>query len=490
MKRRYEKGQALLLVVVAMGIFLIGALGLAVDGAQMYGHRQMAQAAADAGAQAGIMSIFNGTAGTGASAFPTSGTFNCAVSDLKTPCKYAAFNRFGGTAADIVTVDYPDSTAAPGVTLAASAPVNLIRVTVQRTIDTGLIRFLGPSTSTVKAVAIAAIVDVFAPVPILVTHPTLSGALSTNGGPTITICGGPTRSIQVNSSSATSLNMNSNTTIDLSKAGPLDSLLNPCTTGTGADFGDFGGPGTPNFTFVSGVGKFVQPASPILDPLASVPEPAAPAAAPAATALANNVSGCPVAPPKPCKLYSPGLYAGGISIQNETAVFKPGLYYMEGGGFKNRSNGMMVMATGFASDPNTGAGMVVYNHGAGTFDVGSNSAANLVGSDAGSIYKSILFFEDRNAPANTGVGGSDEHRFGGGGEVFLKGTIYISNSLSVMTATAGHYQNVLLQGTPGSNTRIVGEIIVSTLKMGGNAGITMQLDATATLNIRQVALVK
>ena len=148
------------------------------------------------------------------------------------------------------------------------------------------------------------------------------------------------------------------------------------------------------------------------------------------------------------------------------------------------------MATGFASDPSTGAGMVVYNTGAGTFDVGANSAANLVGSDPTSVYKSILFFEDRSGPANTGVGASAQHKFGGGGAVFLKGTIYISNSLSIMKATPGQYQTVLLQGTPGSTTKIVGEIIVSALKLGGNASITMQLDPTATLNIRQVALVK
>jgi uncharacterized membrane protein len=43
-----------------MSILLIGALGLAIDGGQMYAHRQMAQAAADAAAQAGIMSIFDG----------------------------------------------------------------------------------------------------------------------------------------------------------------------------------------------------------------------------------------------------------------------------------------------------------------------------------------------------------------------------------------------------------------------------------------------
>jgi hypothetical protein len=493
-RKHNEKGQALLLAVAAIGILLIGAVGFAVDGGNMYLNRVMAQAAADAGAQAGIMSMFAGTNGTSANPFSTSSTFNCTTTDLRTPCVYAAKNGVGGTAADTVTVDFPATSVAPGVNFATGADT-IIRVTVTRNIDTTLMRLLGTNTATVKAVAIAAIVSVVAPVPILVTHPTLSGALSSNGNPTIAICGGPSRSIQVNSSSATSLAMGNNTTIDLSHAGPLDSLVSPCTTGTGADFGDFGGPSTNNFTFTAGSkpGKFLQPASPIRDPLASVPAPgdaggqAIPAAAPVTTPLANGVGGCPASPPKACNLWSPGRYPTGIDVKNETAVFKPGLYYIDNGGFTNSANGVMVMATGVAADATTGSGMVVYNAGTGTFKVGSNSEANLVGSDAGSIYKGILFFESRTAPANTGV---NAHRFGGGGSVTLKGTIYISNSLAVMNATPAQYQEVKLQGTPGSSTQIIGEIIVSALSLGGNAGITMQLDPAATLVVRQVALVR
>ena len=40
MSRANQRGQAILLVVVAMGIFLIGALGLAIDGSQLYGQRK------------------------------------------------------------------------------------------------------------------------------------------------------------------------------------------------------------------------------------------------------------------------------------------------------------------------------------------------------------------------------------------------------------------------------------------------------------------
>ena len=70
------------------------------------------------------------------------------------------------------------------------------------------------------------------------------------------------------------------------------------------------------------------------------------------------------------------------------------------------------------------------------------------------------------------------------------GTVYVTNSLAIMTATPGQFQNVLLQGTPGSNTVITGEIVASTLTLGGNAGITMFLNPAEVLHIRQVCLVK
>lgn len=154
------------------------------------------------------------------------------------------------------------------------------------------------------------------------------------------------------------------------------------------------------------------------------------------------------------------------------------------------------MATGFADDPDTGPGMLVYNTGnanADTFDVGANSQAHLVGScDTLTCdrYKGILFFQDRTSGGHTGIGGNKGHKFGGGGALSLIGTIYVTNSLAIMTATPGQFQEVLLQGTPGQSTVITGEIVASTLSLGGNAGIQMFLDPSQVLHIRQVSLVK
>src|SRR5204863_4371974 len=96
-KRKAEKGQALLLVVVAMGIVLVGGLGLAIDGSQLYAHGQMAQAAADAAAVAGITSMYSGVnkVATNPSKFDTAATIDCKATPDPLPCKYARLNGFG-----------------------------------------------------------------------------------------------------------------------------------------------------------------------------------------------------------------------------------------------------------------------------------------------------------------------------------------------------------------------------------------------------------
>ena len=238
-----EDGQAVIIVALAMSIFLIGAVGLGVDGAHLYSQRQMAQTAADAAATSGMMSVFNSTNTSGAAAFSTSGSFTCGTSDAKTPCVYGRNNGFGGTASDTVTIDFPGSAGAPGVSLATGYPVNVVRATVSRNVNTLLMGLIGQTATTVQATATAAIVSVVSPVPILVTHPTMASSLSLQGTPTIKICGGPSRSIQVNSTSATAAATGGNSSIDLSHAGPNDTNGN-CTTGTGADLGVTGGPST------------------------------------------------------------------------------------------------------------------------------------------------------------------------------------------------------------------------------------------------------
>ena len=254
----------------------------------------------------------------------------------------------------------------------------------------------------------------------------------------------------------------------------------PVPAGNGASFGNAGGPYPYPGRLQTGVGRYIAPSSPIGDPLANVSPPARPTTIGTKAPLAKGTSGCPAAA-NDCQLYQPGYWAGGIQVKNETAVFTPGIYYMGSKGFENAANGEMYMCVGCAGTTETGQGMLVYNTGGGTFQVNANAGARLLGTPMDSIYKGILFFNDRDAATAT-------HKLGGGGELSLRGTIYITNTKLLMYG--GTVQTVLLQGNPGNQTVIEGQIITSRLELGGNAGIQMLLSAAPVYTVAQVALIR
>lgn len=478
-----------MLVVVAMSLFLVGVVGLAIDGSHLYAERQMAQAAADAAAQAAIRSVFTGSNTSGTSGFSTGGSFTCASSDNRTPCYYAqTLNGFNGSL-DTVTVDFP-STAAVGVptsTLSSSDPVNLLRVTISRQVTTTFFKLIGSWTPSVQASATGAIVSIVSPIPSVITHPSIADALSVTGS--LTICGGPQQSIQVNSSNAAAFSSG----LALACGGPST---------TGGDLGAFGGSTTNPGVSLGSTGHYVGPSLPVQDPLAGVVAPTIPATIPPQSGQSCSVLGhcgsCPGGAGS-CTEYLPGLYntVNGINIPGGTAMFDPGIYYINGGGFKT-INSTVGMCTSCAADPTTINGMLVYDTGpvsggctvtgGFTLDTSSDvfygagvSAASLTSTPAAPYY-GILFFEDRNACAHT-------HTIGQGTACFsLIGTVYITNTLAIMTANPAQYQSVAYNGTC-SGTQRDGPIIVSKLTVGGNSTMTMGYP-TSVLNLRQVALVQ
>jgi hypothetical protein len=424
---------------------------------------------------------------------------------------YARNDGFGALATDQVVIDFP-SAATVGIdstTLSSSDPVNLLRCTITRPVPTGLMRMLGAgSSTTIKAVGVAAIVSVLAPIPIIVLHPTLLGSFSINGTPTITICGGPSQSIQVNSHNGTAVSLSGGSnTVDLSHAGPLD-LLGDCSAGTGADFGNWGAnqasyPGGLCQTGCTGLetgtaGHYIDPSSPILDPLKDVVAPTDSGVAGTQTTITTGATGttwgCP--PSQTCTHFTPGTFATGILVKNTLGYFDPGIYYIPSGGFTMDSNSGAQISTGVGGPAGFTNGILVFNSGNNKADVisinsnaGTKGPITLVGSDQSSSYKGILFFQDRTSAAHIGTGPSPGHVLQGGGNMSLTGTIYLTNTKATMVADATHYQNLSLQGNPGSTTTITGEIIVDTLSLGGTAGIKMNLNPAAINKIREVALV-
>jgi hypothetical protein len=403
---------------------------------------------------------------------------------------------------------------------------HLLRVTVTRPVGMTLTQFVGLSSFDVKASATAAIVDIISPVPIIVTHPTMAGALDMNGTTGVTITGGPQRSIQVNSNGTNPAGAAyigpSSGSVDLRGAGP---------NGTGGDFGTFGGPTgartcTPAATCSidsvqpGSTGHYLDPSSPVQDPLAGVPAPTEPAAAsaPASCITTGHCGDCPPpgagltgTKPASCQEYFPGKYSSLDLTGVASAIFDPGVYYIEGGGFTLK-NDAVTMCTSCTPNPITKQGMLIYDTCAGAqpcalnsdatngFTVDTNANAALLGAGVSSFtstgapaapYYGILFFEDRNSNAHVGNGAHQAHTIGQGNGCFSAvGTIYITNTLATMKSNAAHYQQVQYHGNPCTGVQNYGEIIVSQLTVKGVSGINMGLFPNGFLKVRQVALVQ
>ena len=218
---RREAGQAMLFIVLGLGLFLIGAMAFAIDLSNMWFNRQSAQTAADAACTAGVMDMLvgatNGSMPSGAN-FTSGAAFDCNSTPTAAPCSYAALNGFNssinqssansGTLGNNVYVDFPAASSVnlsslnlPGASVAATP---LIRVTAVNNVTTWFAALLkGMTKQRAAGQAICGVIQATSPIPILVLHPTLQQSFSVQGNPNISIVGGPNKSIQVNSCSAT-----------------------------------------------------------------------------------------------------------------------------------------------------------------------------------------------------------------------------------------------------------------------------------------------
>ncbi len=386
----HEGGQAVILVVVAMSIFLIGALGLAIDGGQMYAQRQMAQGAADAAAQAGIESILNGTNATSSHPFGTGSapiaSSVCTTTDLRTPCVYARNNGFGGTSADTVTLSYP--TTVSGVTL-SSASGAAIEVTVQRTLQPGLIQFVGAGTSTINAKGIAGLIPTVSPYCMIVLDPTSASAFQAINGANLTLNG---CALAVDSKSSSAANI-----VGSSVTASAINVVGGVTMSNG---------GTASPTPKTG-------AAATADPFATLPAPAS------GSCLYTNLSLT-----SGTTTLNPGTYCSGILVSNTASVtFKPGTYVINGGGMGFSGSGTV-----------TGSGVMFYLTGTnstyGSVTV-SNGAKITFSAQTSGTYLGVVFFQDRS------ITSSNNASFAGGTTMQITGTLYFpASSVSILNGTA------------------------------------------------------
>jgi hypothetical protein len=354
----------------------------------------MAQAAADAAAQAGSLSIMKGT-NTSAPSFGTGSnpaSYTCTTTDQRTPCVYARDNGFGGTTADTVILSYPATVS--GVTLLSSAAVPGIAVSVQRTLQTGLIRLVGgPATSSITAKATAGIVGAVSPYCVYVLDPSSADAFSATGGYTMKANG---CAIAVNSSSSQAVSITGGFAVTTTKFNDVGGVI--LTSG---------GSSTPAVT--TGATK-------VNNPLASLP-----------TLTPGSCSTHPTMfSPASGSTLQPGTYCGGISVGGGASVtFAAGQYIINGGGIgfgggsSATGSGVLFYLTG----TNT---LGVYASGAATtyqsVDIGNSVNVTLSAPTSG-VYQGILFFQDPSITLRT-TGGTNYATFDGGANMKLSGTLY------------------------------------------------------------------
>jgi hypothetical protein len=354
-----QAGQTTTIVALILGLFLLGLAGLTVDVTNWWVHRQTAQGAADAACTAGVMDMLANASGEAFGGFPAGSppaAFACSSATTAAACQYAALNGYNGTgrvanqASNDVLISFPSSVPGlsvcsptnppPCVPAATTVPNPFILVNVWDRVPTSFTRLLsGRNTKDVAASAVCGILTATAPVPIIVLNPSCQHSFELSGSSTVKIIGGPTRSIEVNSSNTTcaaatnasSNQCNGNPTIDLSQGGPNFS---------GSEFAVVGQPKSAPTNFKPGTTGDWATGGPISDPYALVGAPTLPSASPtdgnpvSVPYDANNQSstdlgtGCP--DHSGCLLYKPGLYTNAIVVKGVTAIFAPGIYYMQG----------------------------------------------------------------------------------------------------------------------------------------------------------------
>ena len=592
-----ESGQTNIFVLLILGIFFLGFIGLAVDYSNLWFHRQMAQGAADAACQAGAMDLLVDYSGGGPNqgGFTPGTNFDCKDLPSCAPCRYAALNGYTGgllvadTPGANVTVSSPGSVPGSSPPPGSIAAIPFLRVDV---LDRASVYFssllTGQRTTDVRAFAVCGLQLAKAPIPIIVLNPSCQHSLQVSGSATLKIVGGPTKSVQVNSTggnsacaAATQASANScsgNGTIDLSQGGPAFS---------GSNFGTFGGPGPAPVNFIPGATGSWGQGTPIGDPYAQVQPPSRPVAlsptngpSPNSTApiqVPYGVDGCPdhsTGPNLACDKYLPGRYDKPIVVTNRTAIFVPGVYYIEptsytaanggrsggycgtagsgctaGGSGQCRAdfvvgnNGVVRPASNSAVGSDGSNGVIFYlsgpggatgyggavfqanagNPGGRTIDSFPRTGLTCDGSlpasqlsipssvngnvllgqctAQGNYYgapstdtisltgvRGLLFFQNR---ANADQNGQSNMQ--GGGGLALSGTLYAHNCPGSPNCSAfptDYNAFIQLQGTPGTGTYILGEIVADQLVETGNGAIGMQLNPNAVYFILKATMLR
>jgi hypothetical protein len=420
-----RRGQVLLMVTFAL-IPMFGIIGLVTDFGYMHFVKMSAQTAAEAAAQAAIISYHEtvggsnpvcGIAGVVCSAEPSDCASNIttATSAIDHGCMYAQNHGFNSTNQRVTYQAGVQSTppTAPG---SGTASYWVTFRVIQR-VPQLFSAVLGNASGLVAARSTAAVQGASDCIYALNPSNSVIGLSVGGTASLVSSCG-----VYVNSSNSCAISTNGAGSI--LSAPEYDSVGGACTQN----------PLTP--TANTGL-------APTSDPLAALPVPAS---APYTCDHIGTYS------PSSDTTLSPGVYCGGIHVGNATYTFSAGTYILVGGGLSTQSSNSHIIGNGGVTFYNTfGATTNSSNYSYTGIQISANSTVSLIAPTSGT-YAGVLFFEDRNSPA-----ANDD--YGGGSTAVYQGIIYAKNAQvtmygnsSVSTAyTMLVADTIRLVGTSGFN---------------------------------------
>ena len=384
-----RRGAVAVLVAVCL-VPMICVMGLVLDGGLMLSQKRRTQAVADASAAAAAASIFSRySIDSGLDPLGKAAAAGRAIASAN------QFTNDGKTSK--VTINIPPSAASKNLAGKAGCAEAIVTYYQPRYFSaifgSGNVAITARAVSQVKGTPTASI---------LLTDPTMPGALTLTGGARLTTNSG----VQVNSNSTYNASTNPN-------GGAV-------IVSNGAYMTDNGG--------VSIVGNYNIPswassnnffsqkpstgASAMADPFASV-------ATPTTNGLASRSA---PNPPYGRATLNPGVYNGGLTLGGGmTITMNPGIYYMKKGDF-NVANGVNL----------SGSGVTIFLDKDSSINLhgGTNVSLSAPTTTASGGVPGIVLFQDRT---NT----TSLNSFANGANVNMTGTIYAPNS--AMTIAGGAY---------------------------------------------------
>jgi hypothetical protein len=433
---------------------MFGLLGLVTDIGYMHYVKESTQAAAEAAAWSAVVD-FHAT--TGGATYTCGGNVVCqstptaCTPSITTPqnsiehgCMYAQAHGFNG--AGQVTYQSGNSSTPPTAPGMGTAPYWVTFRVAQR-VPQLFSAILGNTSGMVVARSTGTLVG--ATDCIYALNRTVPSAISIGGTASLTsACG-----IYDNSSATCALSTNGGGVLS---APEYDVVGTACTQNPLTP--------TPN----AGV-------APTGDPLAGLPAPASAPYTCNQTYPNGNGNGSTIN-------LQPGVYCGGIQVQNNTANFAPGTYILVGGGLTTQDTNSHI----------TGSGVTIYNtfdptshnNSANTFspiNINANSSVNLTATTTGT-YAGILFFDDRAAPTGNNCGNGHQScadNYGGGSSAVYQGTIYDRNN------------GITLYGNSSLNAQYT-IVVADTISLVGTSGLNDNYSTLpgGTTPLQQVAMVE